>query len=142
MKILLMKLETMKKKWTVKYQNSSFSAKDLLKTKQVKNHQIVNQAIYSINELRSAVIRKQNLNKIISVVEKIINFNNKLKDKGLKMLTIKQMFQKLPIVLAQIKDGNTFEDWLNEIRKIIYYLYRANEVDRNVYNNIINSIKV
>ena len=52
------------------------------------------------------------------------------------------MFQKLPIVLAQIKDGNTFEDWLNEIRKIIYYLYRANEVDRNVYNNIINSIKV
>ena len=89
MKILLMKLETMKKKWTVKYQNSSFSAKDLLKTKQVKNHQIVNQAIYSINELRSAVIRKQNLNKIISVVEKIINFNNKLKDKGLKMLTLK-----------------------------------------------------
>ena len=94
----------------MKYQNSSFSAKDLLKTKQVKNHQIVNQAIYSINELRSAVIRKQNLNKIISVVEKIINFNNKLKDKGLKILTLKQMFQKLPIVLAQIKDGNTFED--------------------------------
>ena len=91
MKILLIKLETMAKKWTVKYQNSSFSAKDLLKTKQVKNNQIVNQAIYSINELRNAVIRKQNLNKIISVVEKIINFNNKLKDKGLKILTLKQM---------------------------------------------------
>ena len=91
MKILLIKLETMTKKWTVKYQNSSFSAKDLLKTKQVKNNQIVNQAIYSINELRNAVIRKQNLNKIISVVEKIINFNNKLKDKGLKILTLKQM---------------------------------------------------
>ena len=75
----------------MKYQNSSFSAKDLLKTKQVKNNQIVNQAIYSINELRNAVIRKQNLNKIISVVEKIINFNNKLKDKGLKILTLKQM---------------------------------------------------
>ena len=91
MKILLIKLETMTKKWTVKYQNSSFSAKDLLKTKQVKNNQIVNQAIYSINELKNAVIRKQNLNKIISVVEKIINFNNKLKDKGLKILTLKQM---------------------------------------------------
>ena len=91
MKILLIKLETMTKKRTVKYQNSSFSAKDLLKTKQVKNNQIVNQAIYSINELRNAVIRKQNLNKIISVVEKIINFNNKLKDKGLKILTLKQM---------------------------------------------------
>ena len=91
MKILLIKLETMTKKRRVKYQNSSFSAKDLLKTKQVKNNQIVNQAIYSINELRNAVIRKQNLNKIISVVEKIINFNNKLKDKGLKILTLKQM---------------------------------------------------
>ena len=40
------------------YQNPSFLAKYLLKANQVKNNQIVNQAIYSINELRNAVIRK------------------------------------------------------------------------------------
>ena len=47
--------------------------KDLLKTNQVKNNQILNQAIYSINELRNAAIRNkipenENPNKIIDIV--------------------------------------------------------------------------
>ena len=43
----------------------------------------------------------------------------------LKILTPKQMLERLPIALAQVKAGNTLEDWLNEIRRIIYSLYRA-----------------
>ena len=35
------------------------------------------------------------------------------------------MLQRLPIALAQVKVGNPFENVLNEIRQIIYYLYRA-----------------
>ena len=42
---------------------------------------------------------------------------------GLKILTPKQMLQRLPIVLAQVKAGNTYENLLNEIRQIIYSLY-------------------
>ena len=35
------------------------------------------------------------------------------------------MLQRLPIALAQVKAGNTCENLLNEIRKIIYSLYQA-----------------
>ena len=42
---------------------------------------------------------------------------------GLKILTPKQMLQRLPIALAQVKAGNTSENLLNEIRQIIYSLY-------------------
>ena len=43
---------------------------------------------------------------------------------GLKILTPKQILQRLPIALAQVKAGNTSENLLNEIRQIIYSLYR------------------
>ena len=57
-------------------------------------------------------------------------------------LTLKQMLQRLPIALAQVKAGNTSENLLNEIRQIIYSLYRAKEITKKVYNNIMNSIKL
>ena len=62
--------------------------------------------------------------------------------KGLKILTPKQMFQRLPIVLAQIKAGNNSECLLNEIRQIAYSLYQSKKILKKVYNNIIKSIKV
>ena len=52
------------------------------------------------------------------------------------------MIQRLPITLAQIKTGNTSENLLNEIRQIVYSLYRQKEVTKKVYNSIINSIKL
>ena len=52
------------------------------------------------------------------------------------------MLQRLPIPPAQVKTGTTSENWLNENRQIICSLYRANEITKKVYNNIINSLKV
>ena len=52
------------------------------------------------------------------------------------------MIQRLPITLAQVKAGNTFENLLNEIRQIIYSLYGAKKITKEMYNNIMNSIKV
>ena len=52
------------------------------------------------------------------------------------------MFQRLPIALVQIKSGNNSESLLNEIRQIVYFLYRLKEITKKVYNNIIKSIKV
>ena len=48
--------------------------------------------------------------------------------KGLKILTPKQMLQRLPIALAQVKAGNTSESLLNEIRQILYSLYQAKKI--------------
>ena len=61
---------------------------------------------------------------------------------GLKKLTPKQMFQRLPIALAQIKAGNDSESFLNEIRQIVYSLYQSKEIKKKVYNNIFKSFKV
>ena len=61
---------------------------------------------------------------------------------GLKILTPNQMLKRLPIALAQVKAGNNSESLLNEIKQIVYSLYRSNEITKKVYNNIINSIKV
>ena len=60
---------------------------------------------------------------------------------GLKILTSNQMLKRLPIALAQIKAGNNLESLLNEIRQIVYYLYRSKKSTKMLYNNIINSIK-
>ena len=64
------------------------------------------------------------------------------KGEGLKILTPNQMLKRLPIALAQVKAGNNSESLLNEIRQIVYSLYRSKEIIKKVYNNIINSIKV
>ena len=61
---------------------------------------------------------------------------------GLKILTPNQMLKRLPIALAQVKAGNSSKSLLNEIRQIVYSLYRSKEITKKVYNNIINSIKV
>ena len=50
------------------------------------------------------------------------------KGTGLKILTPKQMLQRLPIALAQIKAGNNSENLLNEIRQIAYSLYQSKKL--------------
>ena len=63
--------------------------------------------------------------------------------KELKLSTTKQMVQRLPIALPQLEAGKTSENLLNEIRQIIYSLYQEEEIiTKNVYNHIMNSIKV
>ena len=57
-------------------------------------------------------------------------------------MTPKQIFQRLPIAIAQVKAGNTSENLLNEMRQIIYSLYQAKEVTKKICGNIMNSIKV
>ena len=57
--------------------------------------------------------------------------------KGLKTLTPNQMFKRLPIALAEISAGNNSESLLNEIKQIVYSLYRSKEITKKVYNNII-----
>ena len=60
---------------------------------------------------------------------------------GLKILTPNQMLKRLPIAVAQIKAGNNSESLLNEIRQIVYYLYRSKKINKMLYNNISNSVK-
>ena len=65
---------------------------------------------------------------------------NETKGSGLKILTTKQMLQRLPIALAHLKAGNNSESLLSEIRQIVYSLHQSKQITEKVYNNIIKSI--
>ena len=59
------------------------------------------------------------------IVERILYFNQlNQAGKGLKILTPRQMLTRLPISLAQLKAGNNSEKLKNEIRQLLYSLYR------------------
>ena len=67
---------------------------------------------------------------------------NETEGKGLKTLTPKQILQRLPIALAQVKAGNNLKNLLNEIRPILYSLHQSRQITKKVYNSIIKSINI
>ena len=52
------------------------------------------------------------------------------KGKGIKILTPKQMLQRLPIALAQVKAGNNSESLLNAVGQIVYSLYQSKQITK------------
>ena len=60
--------------------------------------------------------------------------------KGIKILTPNQMLSRLSISLAQLKAGNNSEKLKNEIRQLLYSLYRSKNMTKQVYNNLIKYI--
>ena len=62
------------------------------------------------------------------------------KGEGLKILTNKQMLNRLPILLAQRQAENNSKSLKNELRQILYSLYRSKVLTKTVYNNLIKSI--
>ena len=79
--------------------------------------------------------------KIIHVVEKIVDFNERYQEgQGLKILTLNQMLSRLPITLAQLKAGNNSEKFKNEIKQLLHLLYRSKKLSKTIYNNLINTI--
>ena len=80
-------------------------------------------------------------NKIIDIVEKILEFNDRTQRiQGLKILTLDQMLSRLPITLAQLKAGNNSEKLKNEIRQLLYSLRRSKKLTKTICNHLINTI--
>ena len=96
----------------------------------------------ALNALENGILPKEEHGKgLTSILDSVDRVAKVTDHKQLKILTQRQTFQRLPIALAQVKAGNKYENLLNEIRQIIYSLYRAKEITKRVYNNIMNSIK-
>ena len=75
------------------------------------------------------------------MLKKILKYNKQNQQgQGIKILTPNQMFSRLPVTLAQLKAGNNSEKLKNEIRKLLYSLYRSKSMTKQVYNNVINYI--
>ena len=96
-----------------------------------------------IAELRSTPPR-QKLLEIFNYLRKMFNGptgeESASRGEGLNILTPNQMLSRLPISLAQLKAGNNSEKLKNEIRQILYSLYRSKILTKNVYKSLVNII--
>ena len=92
----------------------------MIRAKQAKNEQLINNADDVLIDIRNAIIKESPENKnpvkIIDIVETILDFIKQQKGKVVKVLTPKQMLQKIPI-------AHTSQSLLNEIRQFIYSLH-------------------
>ena len=78
---------------------------------------------------------------IVKVIKKILEINKiNQQGEGIKLLTPNQMLNRLPISLAQLKAWNNSEKLKNEIRQLLYSLYRWKNMTKLVYNNSIKHI--
>ena len=68
--------------------------------------------------------------------------HSETKGQGLKILTPKQMLQRLPIAFSQVNAANNSESLLNKIRQIVHSLYQSKQITKKVYNNIMKFINV
>ena len=78
---------------------------------------------------------------IIYIVERILELNSENQlGLGLKFLTPNQMVSRLPITLAQLKAGKSSEKLKNEIRQLLYSLYRSKKITKQLYKSLIDII--
>ena len=86
-------------------------------------------------------IKNEKPRKIVNILKEILNFNQqKQEGKGLKISTPNQMLTRLPISLAQLKAGNNSEKLKNEIRQLLYSLYRSKKLTKQIYKSLIDII--
>ena len=106
---------------------------------------IKNGLIYFKKDIENAskddVNKIEEMNKIANIAERILYLNNDdQKASGLKILTPNQMLSRLPISLAQLKAGNNSEKLKNEIRQLLYSLYRSKKLTKNIYKSLVDII--
>ena len=84
----------------------------------------------------------EKVDKIIEIVKRILAYieQQQKQGQGIKILTPNQMLSRLPISLAQLKPGNNSQKLKNEIRQLLYSLYRSKNMTKQVHNNLIKPI--
>ena len=101
----------------------------ILRKKQQKED-VLEKVIYDLFEGRERILDTSE-SKIFLIKIEGTSFSDKALDRfNLKIITPKQMLQRLPIALAQVKPSNTSKNLLNEIAQIIYSLYRAKTLQK------------
>ena len=71
---------------------------------------------------------------------RLIKKFKKKSGEGLKILTPDQMLSRLPITLAQLKAENSSVNLRNEIRQLLYSLYRSKKLTKQLYKSLIGII--
>ena len=115
-----------------------------------KNKDIVEPINEKLNKMKKIIknipenktLKIEESEKIFDIVEKILELNSKNKlGLGLKNLTPDQMLSRLPITLAELKAGNNSEKLKNEIKQLLYSVYRSKKITKQLYKSLIDIIK-
>ena len=78
---------------------------------------------------------------MLDIVELILEFNQlNQSGQGLKILTPSQILSRLRISLVQLKAGNNSEKLKNEIRQLLYSLYRSKKLTKQLYKSLVDII--
>ena len=96
-----------------------------------------------IEEMSKEEIKNEKPNEISGIINEILNLNGQVQKQrglGLKILTPDQMLSRLPIILAQLNAGNNSEKLKNEIRQLLYSLYRSKKLTKQIYKSLIDTI--
>ena len=128
-------------------ENPTFMYKFLNETKhKEKNSNLVNMFNSELKNLEKEIkemskeeIETKKPYNIVKAVKKILDINeqNQQKGQGIKILTPNQMLNRLPIALAQLQAGNNFNKLKNEIRQLLYSLYRSKNMTKQIYKSLI-----
>ena len=113
-----------------------------------KNNKLVNLINSGLKDLKEEIkkmseaeIENEDPESIEEIVEKILKFNNKInKRKGVKILTPNQMLNRLPIALAQLQAENNSNKLKNEIRQLLFSLYRSKNMTERIYKSLVGII--
>ena len=114
-----------------------------------KNNELVNLINRGLKDLKEEIkqiseveIENEDPELIEKTAKKILKFSkkNQQKRQGIKMLTPNQMFNRLPIALAQLQVGNNSNKLKNEIRQLLYSLYRSKNMTEQIYKSLVGII--
>ena len=88
-------------------------------------------------------MKNEKPNDILRIINEIHDFNKEIQKQqgsGFKILTPNQMLSILPISLAQLKAGKNSEKLKNEIRQLLYSLYRSKKLTKQLYKSLVDII--
>ena len=90
--------------------------------------------------IKNKIYQTEENKKIINIAERILYFNQlQQKRQGLKILIANQTLSRLPISYP-IKSMNNSEKRKNEIRQLLYSLYRSKKLTKQLYKSLIDII--
>ena len=116
------------------------------KTKNNELVSVINSGLKDLKEeiekMSKAEIENEDPESIVYIFEKILKFNkqNQQKGQGIKILTPNLMLNRLPIALAQLQAGNNSNRLKNEIRQLLYSLYRSKNMTERIYKSLVGII--
>ena len=136
------------KNYFTNYQSPSDMYKKIGNTEGKKNEDQVYAVKKVLNKIKrlidkvskDKVSRVEENERIIDIVDNILEFNRQQEGQGLKILTPNQMLSILPISLAQLKAGNNSEKLKNEIRQLLHSLQRSKKLTNQLYKSLIDVI--